>query len=212
MPQPAHRRAADPAGPEALAEAEHRPQRPEDVRRPEGRRPGDRRGRTSPSSRRCRRRSRPKGRCCKLIAPHVGGVKASDGTWFDADEKLEGGPSVLFDAVVLLPSQAEVANLATKPRAARLRRRRRRAPEVHRLQRSRVAAVHQGRRSGTPRRGVHRADEARRLPDLRRALPQTPLLGPRRRGSVSRSSRETPLDVVGTILGQGRGCVPIFAR
>ena len=30
----------------------------------------------------------------ELVAPEVGGVKASDGTWEEADEKLEGGPSV----------------------------------------------------------------------------------------------------------------------
>ena len=35
----------------------------------------------------------------KLVAPMVGGVEASDGTWIAADEKIDGGPSVLFDAV-----------------------------------------------------------------------------------------------------------------
>ena len=29
----------------------------------------------------------------------VGGVKASDGSWITADEKIDGGPSVVFDAV-----------------------------------------------------------------------------------------------------------------
>ena len=57
------------------------------------------------------------GATLKLVAPHIGGVKASDGTWFDAHEKLDGGPSVLFDAVVLLPSPAEVAKLAAMPPA-----------------------------------------------------------------------------------------------
>ena len=57
------------------------------------------------------------GSTLKLIAPHVGGVKASDGTWFDAHEQLDGGPSVLYDAVVLLPSGAEVAKLAAMPPA-----------------------------------------------------------------------------------------------
>ncbi|MFO0889411.1 MAG: catalase [Isosphaeraceae bacterium] len=54
----------------------------------------------------------------KLIAPEVGGVKDSAGTWHDADEKLEGGPSVLFDAVAILPSK-EGAELLSKLPAAR---------------------------------------------------------------------------------------------
>jgi len=53
----------------------------------------------------------------KLVAPEVGGVKVSDGTWHAADEKLEGGPSVLFDAVVLLPSDDAIAKLVMRPAA-----------------------------------------------------------------------------------------------
>ncbi|CAN5592667.1 catalase [soil metagenome] len=53
----------------------------------------------------------------KLIAPTVGGVTASDGTWYTADEKLEGGPSVLFDAIVLLPSASGVKELLLLPAA-----------------------------------------------------------------------------------------------
>ena len=41
----------------------------------------------------------------KIIAPMVGGVEAADGTWIDADEKIDGGPSVVFDAVALLVSE-----------------------------------------------------------------------------------------------------------
>ncbi|WP_315854065.1 catalase [Gemmata palustris] len=50
-----------------------------------------------------------------LVAPEVGGVKDSAGTWHDADEKLEGGPSVLFDAVALLPSTDGATALAQLP-------------------------------------------------------------------------------------------------
>jgi catalase len=46
------------------------------------------------------------GAVLKIIAPQVGGVKASDGSWVDADEKIDGGPSVVFDAVALLMSEA----------------------------------------------------------------------------------------------------------
>jgi catalase len=57
------------------------------------------------------------GATLKLIAPEVGGVQASDGSWHEADEKLEGGPSVLFDAIALLPSAEGAALLATLPAA-----------------------------------------------------------------------------------------------
>ncbi len=57
------------------------------------------------------------GATLKIVAPEVGGVEASDGTWYEADEKLEGGPSVLFDAVAILPSENGAALLATEPAA-----------------------------------------------------------------------------------------------
>ena len=51
----------------------------------------------------------------KLIAPHVGAVKADDGKVYRADEKIGGGPSVLFDAVVLLTSEEGTQDLAAMP-------------------------------------------------------------------------------------------------
>ncbi|QEL20652.1 catalase [Limnoglobus roseus] len=57
------------------------------------------------------------GAVLKLIAPEVGGVKDSAGVWHDADEKLEGGPSVLFDAVAVLPSKDGADVLAKLPAA-----------------------------------------------------------------------------------------------
>ena len=57
------------------------------------------------------------GAMLKLIAPEVGGVKDSAGAWHDADEKLEGGPSVLFDAVAILPSKEGAELLTTLPAA-----------------------------------------------------------------------------------------------
>ena len=57
------------------------------------------------------------GATLKLIAPEVGGVEASDGSWHDADEKLDGGPSVLFDAVAILPSKDAASRLAAMPAA-----------------------------------------------------------------------------------------------
>jgi catalase len=52
-----------------------------------------------------------------IVAPKVGGVEASDGSWIEADEKVDGGPSVLFDAVALLPSTDGAALLAKNPAA-----------------------------------------------------------------------------------------------
>ncbi|WP_309544942.1 hypothetical protein [Alkalilimnicola ehrlichii] len=52
-----------------------------------------------------------------LVAPQVGGVTASDGVWVEADEKLDGGPSVVFDAVVLLPSSDGAKLLASEATA-----------------------------------------------------------------------------------------------
>ncbi len=54
----------------------------------------------------------------KIIAPQVGGVKASDGSLITADEKIGGGPSALYDAVALLPSK-EGADLIASDAAAR---------------------------------------------------------------------------------------------
>jgi catalase len=46
------------------------------------------------------------GALTEIIAPAVGGVKASDGSWIEAQQMIDGGPSVLYDAVAVLPSEA----------------------------------------------------------------------------------------------------------
>ncbi|MBS0539972.1 MAG: catalase, partial [Proteobacteria bacterium] len=51
----------------------------------------------------------------KLVAPKIGPVKDSSGATHRPDETIDGGPSVLFDAVVVLPSEdgaAELLNMA----------------------------------------------------------------------------------------------------
>jgi catalase len=58
------------------------------------------------------------GAMLEIVAPRVGGVEASGGSWIEADQKLGGGPSVLYDAVALLPSQDGVQMLI-KDAAAR---------------------------------------------------------------------------------------------
>lgn len=53
----------------------------------------------------------------ELVAPEVGGVKDSAGAFHAAHQKLEGGPSVLYDAVAILPSAEGAALLAKLPAA-----------------------------------------------------------------------------------------------
>ncbi|KRD72549.1 catalase C [Ensifer sp. Root278] len=54
---------------------------------------------------------------CELIAPKVGGVTAQDGTWIEAHHMIDGGPSVLFDAVVLLTSDDAIDDLVKEATA-----------------------------------------------------------------------------------------------
>jgi catalase len=57
------------------------------------------------------------GALLEIVAPHVGGVEASDGSWIAAVQQLDGGPSVLYDAVTLLPSEEGAMALAKEPAA-----------------------------------------------------------------------------------------------
>jgi catalase len=53
----------------------------------------------------------------ELVAPAVGGVEASDGQRAPADQKIDGGPSVLYDAVIVLTAKDGAETLATLPAA-----------------------------------------------------------------------------------------------
>ncbi len=53
----------------------------------------------------------------KIVAPTVGGVRLRGGKLLPADERIDGGPSVLFDAVVVLASSAGAAEIAAMPPA-----------------------------------------------------------------------------------------------
>jgi catalase len=57
------------------------------------------------------------GAMLEVVAPRVGGVEASDGSWIEAAQKIGGGPSVLYDTVVLLPSEDGAKRLAQEPTA-----------------------------------------------------------------------------------------------
>jgi len=58
------------------------------------------------------------GAALEIIAPTIGGVRANDGTQIPAGQKIGGGPSVLYDAVAVLPSEAGAALLLTNAAAA----------------------------------------------------------------------------------------------
>jgi catalase len=53
----------------------------------------------------------------EIIAPKVGGAKLSDGSWTAADQMIDGGPSVLYDAVALLPGKAAIDDLVQESTA-----------------------------------------------------------------------------------------------
>jgi catalase len=53
----------------------------------------------------------------EIIAPTISGVAASDGTQLEAQQQLEGGSSVLYDAVALLLAPSGVAALLDHPSA-----------------------------------------------------------------------------------------------
>ena len=52
-----------------------------------------------------------------LIGPVVDGVRASDGTPLDVKQNIDGAPSVLYDAVVVLTTKQGAGLLARRPAA-----------------------------------------------------------------------------------------------
>ncbi|CTQ34800.1 catalase [Jannaschia rubra] len=61
--------------------------------------------------------ARAEGAKVKFVAPRIGGFTDSKGEKHPADEKVDGGPSVLFDAVAIVPGEESVAALAAMPPA-----------------------------------------------------------------------------------------------
>src|SRR5690554_5870106 len=53
----------------------------------------------------------------EVVAPHSGEVRSSQGKTLTVDEKIDGGPSVLFDAVVILPGSEGAQLLGDIPSA-----------------------------------------------------------------------------------------------
>jgi catalase len=52
-----------------------------------------------------------------VVAPTINGVDLDDGTHVPADEKIDGGPSVLFDAVAIMLTEKCADDMAKKPPA-----------------------------------------------------------------------------------------------
>ena len=57
------------------------------------------------------------GAVVELIAPKIGGIVASDKTQHPAQNKIDGGPSVLYDAVAIIPSVKGASLLAAQAAA-----------------------------------------------------------------------------------------------
>ena len=55
------------------------------------------------------------GAMVEIVAPRVGGVEAADGTLIPAKQMIDGGPSVLYDAVAIIVSPEGAAPTPAKP-------------------------------------------------------------------------------------------------
>ena len=64
-----------------------------------------------------RKAAAAEGALIELVAPQIGGVVTSDGDLIPAHQKIDGGPSVLYDAIAILASADGAAALATDPAA-----------------------------------------------------------------------------------------------
>jgi catalase len=53
----------------------------------------------------------------EFVCPAIGGFTASDGSARQGDQQVDGGPSVLYDAVLVLPSAEGAPSLARQPAA-----------------------------------------------------------------------------------------------
>jgi catalase len=51
-----------------------------------------------------RKAAEKEGASLELIAPSAGEIRASDDSWIQVQQRIDGGPSVLYDAVALLAS------------------------------------------------------------------------------------------------------------
>ena len=57
------------------------------------------------------------GATVELVTPSVGGIEADDGSWIEGKQKIDGGPSVLYDAVAIVSSPEGAKQIASHPPA-----------------------------------------------------------------------------------------------
>jgi len=62
-----------------------------------------------------RRAVEEEGAQLEIVAPSIGGVEDSDGNRIEAQQAINGGPSVLYDAIALLTSEKGMLRLIAEP-------------------------------------------------------------------------------------------------
>ena len=153
-------------------------QRPGELRRPQDRRARHRRHRRRRCSTRSRKAATAEGALVELIAPQIGGVVTERRQRsLPAHQKIDGGPSVLYDAVAVLASAEGAALLAADAGGQGLRHRRPRPLQVRRLHVQRAGAVRCRRAHPADGRRLH-ADRHQGIGHgLHRGVPRAALLG-----------------------------------
>ena len=125
-----------------------------------------------------RKAAAAEGALVELIAPHIGGFVTSDGELIPAHQKVDGGPSVLYDAVVLLMSAEGAALLAADATAKDF------VTDAHAHCKfiaytpDAVALLDAAGVVAAARRRLHRTRPTRRHRHVHRSLSRRPLLGP----------------------------------
>ena len=163
---------------------------PETLRRAQDRRAHHRRHRRRPCSRRCARRPRPRARSSSWSPRRSAAPMLSDGTLLPAHQKIDGGPSVLYDAVAILASSEGAALAGQATRTARDF-----VTDAHAHAKyvayhpDAVGAAGGGRRVGTGRRRLRRARAAGPPRSRSSSVPQPAATGPARRRSTRRGRR-----------------------
>ncbi len=114
------------------------------------------------------------GAVLELIAPKIGGVTLSDGSQVPADQNVDGGPSVLYDAVAVLRLRRGRSRPRPRCRRQGLRHRRPRPLQDHRTRRDGGATVSSCRARRPHRRRLRRPRHHRRR-RLHHCLPATAL-------------------------------------
>ncbi len=117
------------------------------------------------------------GATLEIIAPTVGGVEASDGTRVEADQKIGGGPSVLYDAVGGPPFRGRSRRFDEERPGKGLHFRCVRSPQVHRVGERGPATVRAGRDRQRVGRGMYRTHRRQERGRFRSSLPQDPHVG-----------------------------------